>query len=288
MFVSHVSWTRMKCVCPLQSLLFYHSGGTWAPRRQESHLGCSFNSLFRLTKRKHQSSTLLALCEGNHRWPVDSPHKGPVMQKWPPRFPDRSWVRSIAQMIYPLHWRHYYHDSVSNHQPYDGLLNHLFRRRSKENIKAPRHWPLCGEFTGTGEFPAQRASYAENASISWRHHDNNWLHIIVMLGCAIRRLIDGLDDSISNALAMDTLQACRLSHRNMKKMSYSHFYSHSNVRCWWLYQFGVHNDAPVCCYPAEGNYRCTVTKISSKFSLSVQPIPNLGWIKLLENTEECG
>ena len=41
----------------------------------------------------------------------------------------------------------------------------------KENIKAPRHWPLCGEFTGTGEFPAQRASYAENVSIWWRHHD---------------------------------------------------------------------------------------------------------------------
>ena len=41
----------------------------------------------------------------------------------------------------------------------------------KENIKAPRHWPLCGEFTGTGEFPAQRASYAKNVSIWWRHHD---------------------------------------------------------------------------------------------------------------------
>ena len=40
----------------------------------------------------------------------------------------------------------------------------------KENIKAPRHWPLCGDFTGTGEFPAQRASYAENVSIWWRHH----------------------------------------------------------------------------------------------------------------------
>ena len=40
----------------------------------------------------------------------------------------------------------------------------------KENIKAPRHWPLCGEFTGTGEFPAQRVSYAENVSIWWRHH----------------------------------------------------------------------------------------------------------------------
>ena len=37
-------------------------------------------------------------------------------------------------------------------------------------MKAPRHWPLCGEFTWTGEFPAQRASYAENVSIWWRHH----------------------------------------------------------------------------------------------------------------------
>ena len=40
----------------------------------------------------------------------------------------------------------------------------------KENIKAPRHWPSCGEFTGTGEFPAQMASNAENVSIWWRHH----------------------------------------------------------------------------------------------------------------------
>ena len=40
----------------------------------------------------------------------------------------------------------------------------------KENIKAPRHWPLCGEFTGPGEFPAQMASNAENVSIWWRHH----------------------------------------------------------------------------------------------------------------------
>ena len=35
----------------------------------------------------------------------------------------------------------------------------------KENIKAPRHWHLCGEFTGTGEFPAQRASYTENDDV---------------------------------------------------------------------------------------------------------------------------
>ena len=39
-----------------------------------------------------------------------------------------------------------------------------------ENIKAPRHWLLCGEFTGSGEFPAQKTSNAENVSIWWRHH----------------------------------------------------------------------------------------------------------------------
>ena len=44
----------------------------------------------------------------------------------------------------------------------------------KENTKAPRLCPLCGEFTGPGEFPAQRASYAENVSIWWRHHEE-WI-----------------------------------------------------------------------------------------------------------------
>ena len=46
----------------------------------------------------------------------------------------------------------------------------FIQRQIKENTKAPRHWPLCGEFTGTGDFPAQKASYAENVSIWWRHH----------------------------------------------------------------------------------------------------------------------
>ena len=44
----------------------------------------------------------------------------------------------------------------------------------KENIKAPRHWPLCGEFTGIGEFPAHRASNAENVSIWWHHYATPW------------------------------------------------------------------------------------------------------------------
>ena len=47
----------------------------------------------------------------------------------------------------PLQWRHNEHNGVLNHQPHHCLLNRLFRQL-KENIKAPRHWPLCGEFTG--------------------------------------------------------------------------------------------------------------------------------------------
>ena len=69
-----------------------------------------------------------------------------------------------------LRWRHNDHDGVSNHQPHGCLLNRLFRRRSKKTSKPRVTGPLCGEFTGTGEFPAQRASYAENVSIWWRHH----------------------------------------------------------------------------------------------------------------------
>ena len=44
--------------------------------------------------------------------------------------------------------------------PASRLFTQLFiQARIKENIKDPRHLPLWGEFTG--DFPAQRASYAE-------------------------------------------------------------------------------------------------------------------------------
>ena len=45
-----------------------------------------------------------------------------------------------------------------------------FRRRSKKTSKL-RFTGLCvGNSPVTGEFPAQRASNAENVSIWWRHH----------------------------------------------------------------------------------------------------------------------
>ena len=137
-----------------------------------------------------------------------------------------------------LQWRHNGHDGISNHQPHSRLLNRLFRRRSKKTSKL-RVTGLCaGNSPVTGDFPAQRASNAENVSIWWRHHAFS-----VMMSCQPRILsfclnnkfcikagtfsvprclpsnqddvgwlehIDGLvqDCSISSVLAMEILQSC--------------------------------------------------------------------------------
>ena len=52
-----------------------------------------------------------------------------------------------------LHWRHNGHDSVSNYQPRHCILNRLVGTDKTKTIKAPRHWPLCGEFTGDRWIP---------------------------------------------------------------------------------------------------------------------------------------
>ena len=65
-------------------------------------------------------------------------------------------VRNRQHTFVPLQWRHNERDGASNHQPHDYLLSRLFKAQVKEIIKAPRHWPVWGEFTG--EFPAQRAA----------------------------------------------------------------------------------------------------------------------------------
>ena len=71
----------------------------------------------------------------------------------------------------PLQWRHNEGDSITKLRRLDCLLNCLFRRRPKKASKI-RITGLCaGNSPGTGEFPAQKASEAENISIWWRHHE---------------------------------------------------------------------------------------------------------------------
>ena len=80
-----------------------------------------------------------------------------------------------------LHLRHNGRDNASNHQPHDCLLNRLFRRRSKKTSKL-RVTGLCvGNTPGTGEFPAQMASNAENVSIWWRHSETWKLCYIIII-----------------------------------------------------------------------------------------------------------
>ena len=51
-------------------------------------------------QRKHQSSASLAFVRGIHRWPVDSPHKGPVTRKL---FPFDDVIMSILHNDTLLH-----------------------------------------------------------------------------------------------------------------------------------------------------------------------------------------
>ena len=62
------------------------------------------------------------------------------------------------------------HHGVSNYQELHCLFYRLFRCTSKKTSKL-RLTGFCeGNPPATGGFPSQRASNAENVSISWRHH----------------------------------------------------------------------------------------------------------------------
>ena len=60
--------------------------------------------------------------------------------------------------------------TISNHQPYDCLLNCLFRHRSKKTSKLCITSLCEGNSPVTGDIPSQRASSPENVSIWWHHH----------------------------------------------------------------------------------------------------------------------
>ena len=118
--------------------------------------------------KKHQSSVSLAFVRGIHRWPVNSQHKGPVTRKMFP-FDDvimyivvvlSTFIR-FMRIVYSnapglLLW---HGDNVSYRtgkkplsQP---ILTACMMTSSNGNIFRVTG-PLCGEFTGPGEFPTQR------------------------------------------------------------------------------------------------------------------------------------
>ena len=65
-------------------------------------------------------------------------------------------VLLMVDTVYP---QHHYNDVIMG--PMASQLTSLtivystvYSGADHKSIKAPRHWPLWGEFTGTGEFPA--------------------------------------------------------------------------------------------------------------------------------------
>ena len=72
-------------------------------------------------------------------------------------FCDSPWKHHI----FKTHYSDVIMDAMASkiHQPNDCLLNRLFRRRSKKKIKAPRHGPLCGEFTGDRWIPRTKGQW---------------------------------------------------------------------------------------------------------------------------------
>ena len=80
------------------------------------------------------------------------------------------WKSFLHHMPFVLQWRYNERNGVLNHQHHECLLNRVFRRRSKKTSKLRVTGVWEGNSPGTGEFPAQRASNAENVFVWWRHH----------------------------------------------------------------------------------------------------------------------
>ena len=82
-----------------------------------------------------------------------------------------SKLQSLVQYFNQIHYNYDIMATMASQSLASRLFTESFiRAQIKENIKAPRRCPLCGEFTGTGEFPTQRASNVENVSVWWRQH----------------------------------------------------------------------------------------------------------------------
>ena len=70
----------------------------------------------------------------------------------------------------PLQWRHNDHYGVSNHQPHDCLLNHLFRRRSKKTSKLCITGLCVGNPPGPVNSPHKGLVMRKIIPFLWCHH----------------------------------------------------------------------------------------------------------------------
>ena len=82
-----MKWSRGTTFCEIYitywrysfSLHWRHNGRVGVSNHRP--YDCLLNRLFRRRSKNASKFRVAGLCEGNHRWPVNSPHKGPVTRK---------------------------------------------------------------------------------------------------------------------------------------------------------------------------------------------------------------
>ena len=91
----------------------------------------------------------------------------------------KGWSTNISYRLRSqLQWRHNQRHGASNHRHLHCLLHCWYRPRSKKAWKLRVTGLWAGNSPVTVEFPAQKASNAENVSIWWRHHVSTSCEIV--------------------------------------------------------------------------------------------------------------
>ena len=89
---------------------------------------CLFKRFLSADQRNHQISAALAFARGIHRWPVNSPHKGPVTRKMFP-FDEFIMVKACR-----LHWIHKRNPQVRNNLQWKLHRNLGFMQYSLQGV----------------------------------------------------------------------------------------------------------------------------------------------------------
>ena len=170
-------------------------------------------------QRKHQCSASLAFVRGIHRWPVNSPHQGPVTRKMFP-FDDvimEFHPRTIFLIFYKINIIIVSHVGLgfSSYPQLHWLFKSLFKLSTQKTLH--RRITVHLQVENMGGFPSQRVSNAKSFAIPWCNHGN--FFTMLLFGKNVtesprnrcdERYIDGFaqDCRKFSALAMELLQSC--------------------------------------------------------------------------------
>ena len=80
-------------------------------------------------------------------------------------------------MYSSLQWCHNGHDGIQNHQPHDFFTQLFIQAQIKENIKAPRHWPLRRIHQWLMNSPQKGPVTRNMFHFCWCHHEQTFIFV---------------------------------------------------------------------------------------------------------------